>query len=165
MNIKLNFIRQYLYLILSLLGSSLLAQNQVSQFYNELPSEISSEIYFGMGLANFKDKIGTNALQTADDEFRLVYLQETNLPEITDIIYYFDTGGNKPLYEIIIIYKNEEQTNKVANMLFNKPNFNQSEWRFKNQGFPEIWSWIFKTKLVVVANIPNTEWSDNWNKQ
>jgi hypothetical protein len=166
MNAKLNFTRHCFCIFLSLLGTSLLAQNQISQFYNILPSEISSEIYFGMDLADFKENIGANATRFSDDNtFRLVYFQQINLPEITKIVYYFDADDNKPLYEIIIIYKNEKQPGKVANMLFGQPNFNRTDWRVKNQGNPEIWSWTFKNKLIVVANISNTEWSEDWNKQ
>jgi len=86
------------------------------------------------------------------------------LPEISNVIYYFDSEGYKPLYEIIIVYKDEKQPQKVADLLFGLPNFDNKEWRIKIQGVPGIWSWVYKNKLVVVANIPNTEWSEEWNK-
>nr|WP_297787956.1 hypothetical protein [uncultured Allomuricauda sp.] len=141
------------------------AQYNTSQACSLLPSGINSEIYFGMNLADFKNVIGSNLQleSKSNTDFRLVYSQKTNLTEISSIVYYFDNEHNKPLYEMIINYQNQEQAKKAATFLFGRPNFNQTEWRIKIQGVPEIWSWVYRNKLVVVAKIPGSEWFDEWN--
>ncbi len=164
---KYNTITCLLFISLFLCNTSGMAQNKTSNALNVLPSEINSEIYFGMNLADFKNVIGRDlVLETKNDtDFRLVYSQKTTIPEIPTVVYYFDNEQNKPLYEIIINYQNEEQAKKAATLLFGQPNFNQTEWRIKIQGFPEIWSWVYKNKLIVVAKIYGSEWIDEWNKE
>ncbi|MBO0330031.1 hypothetical protein [[Muricauda] lutisoli] len=143
------------------------AQNKTGLVCGVLPSEINSEIYFGINLADFKNVIGSNLkLETkSNTDFRLIYSQETNLKEISSVIYYFDNENSKPLYEVIINYQNEEQAKKAATILFGQPNFDQIDWRIKIQGAPEIWSWVYKNKLVVVAKIPGSEWFNEWDKE
>lgn len=164
MHVKLSLLKQCLWIFILFSGTTVLAQNQVGKFFKLLPKEIGSEIYFGMDLASFKDHVGKSA-QLVNDEytFRIVYIQPTGLPDLTAIVYYFDADGTKPLYEIILVYTDENQPKNIAKKIFGKPNFNSTEWRFKNKGTPEIWSWIFKNKIVVVSRIPNTEWTDEWD--
>ena len=164
---KRNTITYLLFISLFFCSTSVIAQNKTSNTINVLPPEINSEIYFGMNLANFKNVIGSNlVLETKNDnDFRLVYSQKTKLPETPTVIYYFDNEQNKPLYEIIINYQNKDQAKKAATLLFGESNLNQTEWRIKIQGFPEVWSWVYKNKLIVVAKIYGSEWFDEWDKK
>jgi antitoxin component YwqK of YwqJK toxin-antitoxin module len=142
-----------------------LSQKKTTTMYSRaLPFQISSEIYFGMSLTNFRDKLGTKVRLTDESSFRTIYIQDTNFPDVSNIIYYFGNQDNKPLYEIITVYKNNQDAIKVAKNLFGQPNFNQTEWRIKNDDLSEIRSWVYKNKLVVVAKIKNTEWYDEWNE-
>ncbi|AGC78570.1 hypothetical protein LX97_02665 [Nonlabens dokdonensis] len=160
-------IKNLLLILLFAICMSVTAQNESSKTCNVLPSEINSEIYFGIDLAEFKKIVGNNLkLETkSNTNFRLIYSQKTNLPEIPMITYYFDNKENKPLYEIILNYQNEKQAQNAATLLFGQPNYNQTEWRTNIQGFPNIWSWVYKNKLVVVAKIPGSEWFDEWDKK
>jgi hypothetical protein len=165
---KHNIITCLLFITLLLSNTSVIAQKKTSNAINVLPPEINSAIYFGMNFADFKNVIGSDLVlesEIINNGFRLVYTQKTKIPKIPVLIYYFANEQNIPLYEIIINYQNNEQAKKAATLLFGQPNFNQTEWRVKIKGFPEVWSWVYKNKLVVVAKIYGSEWFDEWNKE
>lgn len=142
------------------------AQNHTGLTCSVLPAEVNSELFFGMNLADVQQLLGSNFQSQSNSltDFRLVYLQKTYLREISSIVYYFDNENNKPLYEVIINYQNEEQAQKAATHLFGNPNYKQTDWRIKMQGVPDIWSWVYKNKLVVAAKIPGSEWAEEWDK-
>jgi hypothetical protein len=118
-----------------------------------------------MSLKDF-EKIKNNETKMFDDgyDFRTVYIENiVNHAEIKNIGYYFDNDGEKPLYEIILIYKNEELRDIAAKKIFGEPNYKEKEWRITRKKSYNLWAWSFKTKLIIVGMIPETEWSDqNW---
>ncbi|MDF0708477.1 hypothetical protein [Flagellimonas okinawensis] len=154
-----------LLLTLCLGNISAKAQSKTGQFGDVLPPELNSEIFFGISLADFKNVNGSNLKLESErnDDFRLIYTQPNYSPDITYIVYYFNNEQHKPFYETIINYRYEEQAKKAGTRLFGQPNYNKTEWRIKMAGMPEIWSWIYKTKLVIVAKIPGSEWYNEWN--
>ncbi|PKA83899.1 hypothetical protein ATE92_2068 [Ulvibacter sp. MAR_2010_11] len=161
MKIKNRFTNYYLYLLLFFSSTSLLAQNQSTIIDNAYPQGVSKEIYYGMPLSEFEQNI-EGAELVEENSFRIVFIQKLTTKEIQKIVYYFDLDGEKPLYEIIITYSNLQQPVNIAHSLFGEPNFDQTEWRVHTNEH-KIWSWVFKEKLVIVANIPDTEWSSKWN--
>lgn len=131
---------------------------------NVIPNGLNSEIYFGMNLDDFRNIMGNNIkLEDVNQKFRVVYSQKTNIPDMPLVIYYFDNEKSKPLYELIILYNDNAQAKKAASLLFGQANYNQTEWRVKIQGFPEIWSWVYKNKLIVAAKIRGSEWFKEWD--
>ena len=114
-----------------------------------------------MPLSEFEQIIKSVEL-VEENSFRIVFLENLTTSEIQKIVYYFDLDGEKPLYEIIITYSTQQQPVYKAHALFGQPNFNQTEWRVRTNKH-KIWSWVFKEKLVIVAKIPETEWSPEWD--
>ncbi len=127
-----------------------------------LPASLKKDVQFGMSLEAFKmSKKGVDFIINTDESFRDVYIENVNHPEISNYVYYFDTDDDKPLYEIIINYKSEELRDKAAESLFGAPNFEGGEWRFKRPDSFNVMAWTFKTKLIIVALLPKTEWYED----
>ena len=161
MKTKKRYTSYYLYLLLFFSSTILLAQNQATFKEHIFPEGINKEIYFGMPLSEFEQIIKSVEL-VEENSFRIVFLENLTTSEIQKIVYYFDLDGEKPLYEIIITYSTQQQPVYKAHALFGQPNFNQTEWRVRTNKH-KIWSWVFKEKLVIVAKIPETEWSPEWD--
>ncbi len=138
----------------------------------KMPQGVSQDLRFGMPLAEFKEV--SNMLRMREDRIqteRKAYFQPSNDPDINAIIYYFDKDlrGN-PLYQIIIRYEERKLARKNARQLFGTPNYTTredgklNEWRMSPAAGPPIWAWAHKTTLVIVGNVPGTEWSEEWNE-
>jgi hypothetical protein len=127
-----------------------------------LPDPLKGKIQFGMTLDDFKQlKSKAKLTYNTDDSFRVAIIEEIEHPEISNYVYYFDTDDDKPLYEIIVIYKTEAQRDAVAEKLFGEPNFEGGEWRFKRPKSFNVMAWKYKTKLIIVALLPKTEWAED----
>lgn len=117
-------------------------------------------LYFGMPLTEFQ-KIKPDVKIPSDQimSFR-TEIVENNVSSIIDnVTYYFDNDGNKPLYELIIEYKNETDRNKEADQLLGRPN-NGDEWKFDSKEGFDIKAWKFERKLVIIGALPKTEWTE-----
>lgn len=124
------------------------------------PSQLHKEVDFNMSIVDFNALKGTSTADMQDDSFRWIYREI--LPEdedMTDIIYYFDKDGDQPLYEMIFIYKDTNARNAAADKLLGSPN-NGSEWKFVEDPHT-LTAWKYKSKLVMAAHIPKTEWNEN----
>ncbi|MBN4072774.1 hypothetical protein JYT74_01910 [Crocinitomix catalasitica] len=149
-------------LLLSILliscGSSKSASRSV------LPSSVDVQIEFGMSLAEFSTAKDTAKMVVDHGQsFRTAFTETSDNENIEAFVYYFDNDGDKILYEIIIVYKSESERQLQAEALFGNPNYDSKEWRLSRKDSFNVWAWPFKNKLVVVAMLPGTEWSDeNW---
>ncbi|MCB0737348.1 MAG: hypothetical protein KDC92_07535 [Bacteroidetes bacterium] len=124
-----------------------------------LPDNIDKNVHFGMSLKEFKNLKGNKVSLYAEESFRKAYLENLNDDELVSIVYYFDEDGDKPLYEVILDYKDKNGRDEEAAELFGDPN-DGDEWSFKEAKPWPIKAWTYKSKLIVVAVIPNTEWWD-----
>lgn len=124
-----------------------------------LPDEFRN-VYFGMPLEEFeKLKKGTDLEQSDLMSFRISITEKKPEKAIKEVTYYFDNENEKPLYELIIEYKDATERDKVARELLGQPNSGE-EWAFDTgEGFL-IKAWKFDKKLVVVGELPGTEWND-----
>lgn len=132
-----------------------------------LPKEIN-KITFGTELNTFlKDRPNAKEENQSMD-FRHVYVEEINSGNITAAVYYFDADlPGKPLYEIIVNFKDEATMELQANILLGASNYsgkdgNAKEWKFnlKKEDYP-LHSWTFKNKIVYAMPFPGTEWNTN----
>lgn len=127
----------------------------------KFPAALDKKVDFNMSLDYFNLLKGTSTADMQDDSFRWVYNEEVNDDKLSNIVYYFDKDGSRPLYEMIFIYKDKNVRNKEANELLGYPN-NDGEWRLEKAPYTII-AWNFESKLVMAALIPNTEWWEEEN--
>ena len=148
-------------LSLIILLTALNSQAQLPKVKNPYPKGVPKKLQLGMSFQDFTSKFTNFKYVKEEYDFRDIMQLDVDHPDITQLILYFDTKGDKPLYEIIIVYKDNQQAMQSATNLFGSPNHAEKEWRatYKQQ---IIWSWVFKTKLIIVADIPETEWSDSF---
>ena len=150
-----------LFLILCSISASGVSQN--TKIRRPIPREVpNNQVEFAMSLAEFRDNFKRDDI-TLDDSygFRQVYTQKVKNRHVSEIIYYFDSDGDQPLYEIIVVYKEEEMAELIAARKYGAPNFREHEWRFTYKEH-DIWCWVYKNKIVVAAKIPDTEWFAEW---
>ena len=108
------------------------------------PREVNYKVKFELPLAEFEEGFKKEKLSRDDSYgFRIVYTQEVNRRNVSEIVYYFDSDGNKPLYEVIVAYNNENTPRIIAERRFGKPNYKQDEWRFRYKDH-DIWCWVYK---------------------
>ncbi len=125
-----------------------------------LPDGFPKRIEFGMSMTEFQRIIKSAAPAGQNFDFRTVFLQENiNKKGIESIAYYFDMDGEKPLYEVIILYNNAETALQRAKELFGEPNYD-NEWRIEKRS-KKYMCWVYQNKIVVVENIPYTEWDED----
>ena len=118
------------------------------------------KIYFGMPLATFI--AGQSDYEDVSDEtytFRRVLLQKFADKDYEAIVYYFDEDGDKPLYELLIIYPERVDVNRLARQYYGKPN-KDDEWYWEHKNGYPVNIWVFKQKLVIAGVMPGTEWVD-----
>ncbi|GAB5417405.1 MAG: hypothetical protein Crog4KO_29870 [Crocinitomicaceae bacterium] len=122
------------------------------------PEDLSKKVDFNMSISDFNALKGTSTADMQDGSFRWVYHEKVEGGDVTDIVYYFDKDGMQPLYEMIFIYNDTTARNAAADKLLGPPN-HEGEWRFTN-GPHTISAWKYKTKLILAALIPKTEWNE-----
>lgn len=122
------------------------------------PKQLNKEVDFNMSLSDFNSLKGTSTDDMQDDSFRWIYNETVTDEDMTNIVYYFDKDGEQPLYEMIFIYKDTIARNAAADKLLGEPNFG-SEWKLDLKPYT-LTAWKYKSKLVMAAIIPNTEWDE-----
>jgi hypothetical protein len=122
-----------------------------------LPSEVEAKVKFDMPLDDFKKLKGTSASETEANNFRTIYTERVSEERVSGFAYYFSTEGEKPLYEIIIIYKDENERDIDAERLFGEPNVDGEEWFIERKPH-DLKAWKYGDKLIITALIPGTEW-------
>lgn len=149
------------FLCLLFIAVSFSVSGQMPKVKKVFPKGVPKGVFFGMKLADFKSQYSDVELIKQDYDFREVYTQDIDGPDISGIIYYFDSDGDKPLYEVMAVYREVDKPKQIAEKMFGLPNYKGEEWRAKyNKGI--IWSWVYRGKLVLVADIPDTEWSEEF---
>jgi hypothetical protein len=118
------------------------------------------KIYLGMPYQDFMNaKEGVDFGKDDSFDFRTVLTEDISGKPYETLIYYLDKDGDQPLYEILIVYPAGQNVNEIAEELYGAPN-KEKEWYFEhNNGYP-VKIWVYKQKLVITAEIPNTEWAD-----
>jgi len=123
------------------------------------PPEVQN-LYFGMPINEFLG-VRKNLSRVAEqDAFRDILVEEYQGEQAEQGVYYFDTDGDMPLYEIILEYPTEKDRDRVASEYLGAPNYQDAEWRHESGEGYTIWAWTFKKKLIIAAILPDTEWAD-----
>lgn len=153
----------FLSILLISLFSLGLAQNKKGKKCSILPPEIATkQVKLGMSLADFKKTPYYSMVIDESMGFRTVCIGSVDDPQITDLIYYFDDEGDQPLYEIIVTYTDQYTASASAKNFLGSPNYDKNkEWRVKKCNF-NVWAWLYQERLVLVGDLPNTEWSDEF---
>lgn len=78
--------------------------------------------------------------------------------EFSSVTFYFDSKGNKPLYEFIIEYPEAFDLSAYVAERYGAPT-HESEWRFRDHEdyYIMIWTVSFANRLIIAANIDGTE--------
>jgi len=91
--------------------------------------------------------------------FRKEFVEEIKEAGILKVVYYFDTEGTAPFYEVIVVYENEAKRDEDAKRLLGEPNTeNNTEWEIDSRQDFKIRAWKFDKKLVLAAKLKGTEW-------
>ncbi len=114
--------------------------------------------YIGMTQADFL-KSHTRDIDISDVvDFRTQITETFAEGDIKEVTYYFDKDGNKPLYEYIIEFKDGIDVNEIAKSKLGEPNSEDTKWLFDSRKGYKIKAWTFKQKIVLAANLKDTEW-------
>ena len=122
--------------------------------------KVVKKLYFGMPMEEFalkKKRLPTDKLEREAIRYRWLetFSQKS---DIAAAVYYFDLDGNKPLYEIVLFYRNIPARTKFLEKTFGPPNYNEVEWKFPTgEGFI-LRAWNYEDRLVIVGAIEGTEW-------
>lgn len=129
-----------------------------------LPKELKKSISFNMTMKEFLSKKDPSTLSYTDDGFRHIYVETLNEGDITNIVYYFDKDDHEPLYEVILVYKDEATRDAASKKLLGNPNVKGSEWLKTHKKRKDVRAWTFKKKLIITQLLDKTEWADhNWD--
>lgn len=144
---------------LILLSSIFLVSCGSTKSYQDLyPKALSKGVEFEMSFEDFSKLRNVDANNLNEESFRITYVEEVNSENVEHIAYYFDKDGDKPLYEMIFIYKDTVTRNTDAEALLGKPN-NGEEWLLEMKPY-NLMAWKFRKKLILAALIPGTEWAE-----
>ena len=142
-----------------LVGQSLSVQAQVKK---ALPKEFK-KIVFGMSLEQFADRRKTaQPNKLTKESFRYAWMETFPATEpIHTAKYYFSDKEEKPLYEVILYYRDLRARDNWLEKYFGTPNFkNNTEWELVTRKGQQIRAWRYEDRLVVTALLPGTEWED-----
>lgn len=137
-----------------------------------MPQVVPSQLGFGISLIDFKKSADMSSMRVDNTrDWRTVYFQPDDDPEVKSLIYFFDNKQpGKPLYEITIQFLNEKIAQQNATLYFGTPNHpsegdaTSEEWRFEPTGTFAKWAWVYKDKIVIVARVPGTDWDEDWDE-
>lgn len=95
--------------------------------------------------------------------FRDEIVEKVGKNNLEQITYYFDKDGDKLLYEIIIEFSDEPTRQAAAEKLLGAPNHPEmaDHWIAGVSNNVVNIAWAFNNKLVIAANLPGTEWTDD----
>lgn len=134
------------------------AQKNPNKF---LPASVRKTIHFEMTEYEYVGARSKDQYDFKDDTFRHVFIENVeNDPAIESVVLYFDQDGDKKLYEVILIFKEETKRDAYAVRTLGQPNTVEGEWVLKHKKRPDVNAWKFKNKLVLVLKIPGCEWDD-----
>jgi hypothetical protein len=124
---------------------------------------IFKDIPMGITLLDFQ-KRHPNAQVIESEGFRTILEEKIEQQGIVNIQYYFaNNADKKPFYEAIIAFDNQSTRESTVTKLFGAYNHpKMADYWVVYKGSEEVTSvaWAFNHKLVLVANIPKSEWAD-----
>jgi len=125
-----------------------------------IPSKLAS-YKFGMSIDSFK-LINKTALysEASAFDFRLECTDSKISSEFKSVTFYFDAENNKPLYEMIIEYKDEKAMKAFIQSKLKAPNDDGDKWKWTTKEGTIFKAWTFGNKLVFALLLPNTEWDE-----
>jgi hypothetical protein len=140
------------------MSTGLFAQKDPNVF---LPESIRASASFGMTEKEFLASHSADNYTFRDENFRHTYSEVVkNDPNIEMVTYYFDQDGDKKMYEVILVYKNESARNRYTTEVFGKPNSGKGDWLISHKKRPDVKAWNFKNNLMIVLVIPECEWAN-----
>lgn len=151
-----------------LLGAILLGSGPVhgqghGQQRKYFPKEVRN-IYLGMSLEDFaKARPQMSPGQLSREKIR--YRWKESFPDkssLVSAIYYFGEQNEKPLYEIVLVYRDLSDRGQWVRKKLGAPNFNEREWKLSSaEGFV-IRAWLHDEKLIFAAELEGTEWGSEF---
>ena len=126
-----------------------------------LPPELA-HVSFGQPQADFLQQY-PQAMEDHEDgmAFRRIFLRDDVGEAFDSVAYYFDADGDKPLYEVILNYKDPAVRDAWVSSQLGPPNFKDSEWLFDSGEGYSLNAWTFQNKLIFAAILPGTEWDED----
>lgn len=129
--------------------------------------KICKDLHLGMPLEEFarvRKRLPSESLTR--EEFRYSWLETFPRDKYIDaVVYFFDAEGDRPLYEMVIFYKDLTARDAWITRRYGPPNHNTYEWKFvSGENFP-IRAWKFEERLVIIGEIEGTEWEDGGEKE
>ena len=118
------------------------------------------KLYLGMPLEEFATLRPHLAPETLNRDGIRYRWRESFSKEspILAAIYYFDAEGDRPLYEMVILYRDLSARSKWVRKKLGTPNYKDREWRLSSaEGFL-IRAWLHDEKLIFAGDLPGTEW-------
>lgn len=119
------------------------------------------KLELGMSMERFAEvrkEVETDKLSR--DKFR--YRWEEKVKKrgaISSVVYYFGDGEGKPLYELILYYRDLRARDQWLEKNYGVPNYkNNTEWRFATDLGFEVRAWRYEDRLIIAAMMPGTEW-------
>ena len=121
---------------------------------------------------NFSDSLDVIQLQSHEyesineiDFVRIRYVKSDDEPlSIKSIVLTYDLDGDKPLYQVDMMFSSTLDAYKMAYDLYGLPNYaNQgnvlNEWYFRQpNNLSDVWITLSANTLVIRALEPNTVW-------
>lgn len=117
---------------------------------------------FGMSLDDFTKKNKSATTANGAMSFRIEYQDKNAAPDIKNVIYYFDAENNKPLYEMIIEFKDAARLDAHCAKKLGAPN-DGKEWKRTTKEGYIFKAWRFRNTLVLALGLPSTEWEKEWD--
>jgi hypothetical protein len=117
---------------------------------------------FGMSLDNFTKQNKSATTGEAGMSFRLEYKDNNAGKDLKAVTYYFDAENNKPLYEMIIEFKDAQGLDTHCSKKLGEPNDGKGWKRTTKEGYI-FKAWRFSNTLVLALGLPSTEWEKEWD--
>jgi hypothetical protein len=116
---------------------------------------------FGMSLDDFTKK-NKSATTTDGMSSRIEYNDKNADQDIKNVTYYFDAENDKPLYEMIIAFKDLQSLDAHCSKKLGEPN-DGKEWKWTTKEGYTFKAWRFSNTLVLALGLPSTEWEKEWD--
>jgi len=126
-----------------------------------LPKSLA-QYRFGMGLNDFTTKNKSATTSSSGMSFRLEYQEKDAGKDIKQVTYYFDAENNKPLYEMIIQFKDRQSLDAHCSKKLGDVN-DGKQWKWTTREGYIFKAWRFSNTLVLALGLPSTEWEKGWD--
>jgi hypothetical protein len=101
-------------------------------------------------------------------DFREEYILKVNEKGLKEVTFYFDKDGEKPLYELIYEFENADSVEVLLNAAFGPASHPRlaEHWILSiNDQNVAFMIWRFENKIIMAANLPDTELADEYSFQ